>query len=593
MLRLVCSGLLATVGLFSWAAPESAAGEFAARWINQQPETIASEPAGEFLSWIKLLLVAVVFLIWVRLADWINRDSMKIGARTEMSPKAWNPITVSSFLIGFLVVLFVPIFYAGFSVYILSALTPFLVYFFVRLGKLRAEPDIRQQLKSKPGDAPPPPPLPQDEGAAIEFTPAGSNKKERQVNLIRARQAVGFPQLKNLIAETLTKRADQVLMDYSRDQVSCRFQVDGAWHPLPPMDRQLGDGILVGLKSLSGLNPAERRAKQQGRFSVKTDAEKANLEVLTQGVPTGERVQLKFVRKRKSVMTLGQLGMFPEMIEVLKGSLNKPGLAIISAPAGEGLTTSWQGALMTTDRMTRDCVAIVEEHETDTIVENIMIRRYDLQAGKKQFEATKATLLTQPHFVAVPTVEDGDMMDLLTYQVIANDRSILLRSPAKSAADALLILYSQAGNRDQFANAIKHVTGQRLIRRLCDQCRQEARVPPNTIQQLGGDPKKQATIFNQYQLPPPEQRVDAKGNPIEFPPCPTCSGIGYIGRIAVFELIEMNDQLRGLLRKSPSAEAIESAAQKAGKIPTIKQAYKLVLLGVTSLAEVQRVFKPK
>ena len=94
-------------------------------------------------------------------------------------------------------------------------------------------------------------------------------------------------------------------------------------------------------------------------------------------------------------------------------------------------------------------------------------------------------------------------------------------------------------------------------------------------------------------MPPPEQRVDAKGNPIEFPPCPTCSGIGYIGRIAVFELIEMNDQLRGLLRKSPSAEAIESAAQKSGKIPTIKQAYKLVLLGVTSLAEVQRVFKQK
>ena len=111
------------------------------------------------------------------------------------------------------------------------------------------------------------------------------------------------------------------------------------------------------------------------------------------------------------------------------------------------------------------------------------------------------------------------------------------------------------------------------------------------IQQLGGDPKSQATIYNPWKLPPPEQRVDEKGREIEFPPCETCGGIGFIGRIAVFEMITMDDQLRAFIRQNPKISAIEQAAVKLGKAPIANQAYKLVLLGVTSLAEAQRVLK--
>jgi len=112
------------------------------------------------------------------------------------------------------------------------------------------------------------------------------------------------------------------------------------------------------------------------------------------------------------------------------------------------------------------------------------------------------------------------------------------------------------------------------------------------IQKLGGNPKQQRTLFTQYKLPPPEQRIDEKGKPIEFPPCPTCGGLGYIGRIATFEVLQLDEQLRAVIRKQPQAAAIEAAAVKSGKLPLANQAYKLVLLGVTSLAEVQRIFNP-
>ena len=94
-----------------------------------------------------------------------------------------------------------------------------------------------------------------------------------------------------------------------------------------------------------------------------------------------------------------------------------------------------------------------------------------------------------------------------------------------------------------------------------------------------------------YRLPPPEQRVDEKGNPIEIPPCEFCGGLGFVGRIAVFEMIEVDDKIRNALRQNPKVGVIEKTAQQAGKKSLVNQAYHLVLLGVTSLAEVQRVFK--
>ena len=92
-------------------------------------------------------------------------------------------------------------------------------------------------------------------------------------------------------------------------------------------------------------------------------------------------------------------------------------------------------------------------------------------------------------------------------------------------------------------------------------------------------------------MPPPEQLVDEKGRPIEIPPCETCSAFSYIGRIALFEMIVVNDQIRSALLKNSSAEVIRKLATKTGNQPMLAGAYQLVLLGITSLAEVQRAMK--
>jgi len=266
------------------------------------------------------------------------------------------------------------------------------------------------------------------------------------------------------------------------------------------MDRQSGDAVLFSMKYLAGLDPADRRSKQAGRFALKSpEFGKRKIDVVTQGIPNGERVQLKLIGDAASQLPLKKLGMLPSMEKPFVEALNSPGVCIVSAPKGEGLTTAWQGLLLSADRLTKDCIGIVTKaNEEETAVENIVLKYHE---PTKQREAIVQALLTRPG---------------------SQDVSVWLRATAKSTAEALLRSMQNSKNPNQFAEAVRYVTNQRLARRLCDHCKQEIRVQPKLIQQLGGDPRKQTTIFQAFRLPPPEQRVDEKGQPIEFPTCQTC-----------------------------------------------------------------------
>ena len=558
----------------------------------KEDKKAAFKPAAGSLSYLKIGLIILFFLPWVRYVDSINRDTMEFGKKLQLEPEIWNPILVGSFLIGLLAVLFVPIFWAGFPFFVLAALAPPITYSFIRRNRVKSDDSIARAIQNSSGGEYAVEELPQDEGAEVSFSTGGADANEKQARLIRGRQSQEFPTLKNLIHDAQFKRTEQLLMDCGRDGARLRLLVDGVWHPSPPMEREMADGVVTSLKDLAGLNPADRRNQQSGSFEIKSEFGKSKLNIRTQGVSTGERVFINFAQAKKDILRLEELGMFPDMVEKVCESLNTPGLSIISAPAGHGLTSTWQGAIFSSDRLTRDCIGFYDSDETETDIENIVPKPYNSAAGESSYESLKKTLLSQPDAIIAPTVADSETMDLLVQEANEEERAVITRSQASAAAEAFLRIYAQSKDRNAFLTAAKMVTGQRLLRRLCSDCRIEVRVNPKMIQKLGGNPKKQGTLFNQFKLPPPEQRVDEKGQPIEFPPCPTCGGIGYIGRVAAFETLELNEQLKAFIRKQPQAAAIEAAAVKLGKTPLANQAYKLVLLGVTSLAEVQRVFNP-
>ncbi len=555
---------------------------------------LAARTAGGYLSLLKIGLVAITFFTWVYLADWVNQDSIRIGELTGLKPEVWNPLNLMLHLLGFFAAISIPIFWVGFPIYVLASLFPWALYRLLRRSGIKKDSTIKQKLNPDAGLQMEQ--LSQDIGAELDFTAAGADDTAKQANLIRARQSPGFIVVKDLLIDCLLKRADTMLIDYTQAQAAPKILVDGAWHPMPPMDREMGDSVLVSMKCLAGMNPADRRSRQSGRFALKSpDHGKRQLDIVSQGVQNGERVQVKFIGDAGDKLPLKRLGMLPGMQKLFIPALNEPGICIVSAPKGEGLTTAWQGMLLSADRLTRDCIGLVsKENEEETALENIVVRYYD-PAGKSnptQKAALDAALLTRPDSIAVPDVTSPEVMDTLTNGVESQDTSVWLQASAKSAVQALMQHFSNTKNPVRFAQAVRFVTNQRLARRLCGDCKQEIQVKPELIQQLGGDPRKQKTIFREFRLPPPEQRVDANGRPIEFPTCQTCGGLGHIGRIALFELLSVNDEVRKVLVDTRKPESVEAIAKQTGaKIPMASSAWKLVLLGVISLQEAQQSLK--
>jgi type II secretory ATPase GspE/PulE/Tfp pilus assembly ATPase PilB-like protein len=542
--------------------------------------------------WYKLLIVAVFYLLWVFLSDLMNQDLLRWGRQMQLDVNVWNMINVLCFALAGLLVLAVPIFWASLPVFILASFVPMLVYRTIRKGKVAEDDQLAFQVAG--GEAVyEEPVLAQDEGVLMEFTAAGESSEEQSSNLIRARQSAAFVPLKDLLVKAITSRADLVAFDFTRQAVAGKMFVDGTWHNLPHLDRPTGDAMLYSLKCLAGLNPADRRSQQTGKFSLKwlDMSLKASFELSSAGVPTGERVQLKALRTGGKDLSLVQLGMWPEMKDRLVEAMTQPGAVLISAPPRTGLTSTWRGALQACDRLTREYFALVPAGETETDVENIIVEKY---SPEKLGEIVRALWLRQPDVIAFPELlKHPKFVNEFLNEALEEQKSIFIRSQAESSIEALLSSLAKAPDKALFAKALNMVSGQRLVRRLCDTCKQPMNLRPEAITKLGGDPRAPQTIFNHFQLPPPEQRVDEKGQPIEIPPCPVCQGIGYIGRIAVYDLIQVDKGLRELLLKNPTSDKIEAYLQSRGQLSLLQQAYRLVLVGVTSIAEVQRVFAPK
>jgi len=585
-LRLVFCVAVAWVWALCVASPEAWAQS---SWPDY-PQVSAGDPhaidrgPGNYLAWYKLLGIAVVFLIWVCLADRVNRDAITWEDKTELPAQLWNPLVIGAFLVGFLAVITIPVFWIGAAVYVLAAFGMPLTYALLRRKRhttdstTEVEVEHVSRLQAE-----------QLASVRVQLRPSEGTDEQQQANLIRARQSNGFLPLALMIADMRHRRADLVLMDYTRDAVAVAMQVDGAWHNVMNFDRPTGDTVLESLKSLANLDPRERRQRQMGRFLALADKTATRMQVTTQGVPTGERVMIKALEDKTRPLSLGAMGMSPDIQARLIEATRNPGCIIVTAAPGQGLTALWRALLAGADRFTRDWIAVVDHDELDTDMENIELSRYDSRAGQHVSDNLRSLLLRQPDVLVVPKLGDPQSADTVLAHVINNDRTLLTRATAPSAVEGLAQVAAGVGKRTNLARALRFVVCQRLVRRLCPACKQPMPVSDESIRKLGGTPG--TVIYTHWQRPPPEELVDEKGKPIEPPICGECGGVGYKGRIGVFELLVADDQVRAAVVQDPRPETLLAAARRGGHVTLVRAAYNFVLSGVTSVAEIQRVFK--
>ncbi|MGD9720749.1 MAG: GspE/PulE family protein [Pirellulales bacterium] len=584
MLRwlLVVAGAAAVLAVdvpVAWAAEEGST------W----PDLQFTRGPGAYLSPWKIVACWLVFLLWVRSTDWINQDaqthSLKYGT--------WNPIAYGSFFVALLLFWILPWFAAGMVLLALAWAVPLGLYVRYRnnavggYDKVFTLQHIRRWLgkrlavigiKLEGADIDP-----RDMGPDVKLTAmGGADERTDSANLLLARQSAGWMPARELIDDALVQRSTHIMLDYSAQAVAVRYQIDGVWLDRAPLERVQGDPILEVFKGLAGLSIQERRKRQSGQFGLEHAKNKMTCTVTSQGTQTGERALLQFATKKVEFKSLDEIGMRQKMQEQLDEILSRPGVVVFSALPAGGLTTTMDMVISHSDRFVRNFVAVAEESSRDRDIENVTVTTYSSAAGESPAAVLPRMIRAYPDVIIVREVPDLETLSTLCDQVDA-ERMVMVGVRAREAVEALLRLLMLKITPAEFAASVTGVLNTRLIRKLCEQCKEAYPPSPEVLKQLGLPAGRVESLYRTPTVP-----IDPK-KPEKV--CEACNGVGYFGRTAIFELLTMDDSLRQVLATTPKLDALRLAARKVKHRTLQEEGVLLVARGITSIQELARALK--
>jgi len=339
--------------------------------------------------------------------------------------------------------------------------------------------------------------------------------------------------------------------------------------------------MLAVIKTLANLDIKQRSRKQSGRFGAKYEGKIHLCPVVSQGVATGERVVISFHGEKRAFHSYTDLGMRDALQKKWGEQMAlDQGLLILATLPGEGLTTITDVSLDETDRLMRDFAAIEDVNHREADIQNVNVTTYDASAGEAPATILPPLIRTYPSVYVV-----RDFVNLETAQLLLNEirdeRLVITNARSRDAIEALLRMLQMKVPAKEFATVVTAVLYQRLIRLLCSECKVAYAPTAEVLRKLGIPAGK---VEQLYRPPKPDELEK---------PCETCQGLGYVGRTGVFELLEVNDQMREILIKQPKIELLRKAARAAHHRSLQEEAIVLVAKGETSTAELMRILKTK
>lgn len=542
--------------------------------------------SGPFADGLKMLGVAVVFIIWLAFGQWIDRDTRYVKRNREQ----WNLIAIAACLIGLAAWLVLPLegplYVVGLLLFVLIAFGPVIAYIIYRNRLVAAEARVctPHHIAS----------------LVAQLTGGKREKKISAVERVRLSNSdgkvVGIPDededrlrfvaTQDLVSDALWRRASEVDVSLAGEKVRVAFRIDGMVTErkdlLDPGSAALATSYL---KQIAGLNVEERRRPQEGRISVIFPVGTKNrslIDVRTSGSNAGERLYMRVVTPEDH-LRLGGLGLSPQRQEQF-GSIIKEraGLVILSGPKQQGVTTTLYATLREHDAFLSNIHSL--ERRTLMGLENITQHTHDGQNPDLGFARQLQTIIRrEPDVIGVGDCPDHETAELSS-RAARNGKKIYLQIQSPDCFSALGKFIRLNENNKQAAEALLTVVNQRLVRKLCTVCR-EAYKPDESLLRKANLPVEKISHFYR---PPAQPELDKKGNPII---CGNCQGTGYFGRTGIFELLVLTAPMKEMIASGAKLELIKAEARKNKMLYLQEEGLLKVIEGITSMNEVLRVLK--
>ncbi len=374
----------------------------------------------------------------------------------------------------------------------------------------------------------------------------------------------------SIIERAITERASDIHLEPRENEMEVRMRIDGMMRHILTVPRDLQSSVISRIKIMSSLDIAERRIPQDGRFNVKVKDKDIDLRISTLPTVYGEKIVARLLDKSGNKLTKDVIGLVGADLEKYEHMLRcRSGVILIVGPTGSGKSTTMY--TMIDDLNTENVNLVTLEDPVEYNVDGVNQVQINEKTGMTFANGLRAILRQDPDIIAVGEIRDGETADIAMRSAITGH--VVLSTIHTNDAVGTIERLSDIGVEPYLiASAMRGVISQRLVRRICPNCKEAYEPSEEELMDLGVPVRSGLTFY--------------KGTG-----CANCFHTGYKGRIAVFEMLEIDSKLRAKISKRVDREEIDEYLRQPDSnfVSLRKNAMRLVLEGTTTSEEVMRV----
>ena len=364
--------------------------------------------------------------------------------------------------------------------------------------------------------------------------------------------------------------ASDIHFEPYEDETIVRIRMDGVLHDYTKIPNSLYQEVVSRIKVMAKLNVAEKRVPQDGKIRVRIGSKDYDIRVST--IPTlhGERVVLRLLEKTGSLLTLNELGLSERDVEKVKRLAQRPyGIVLVTGPTGAGKSTTLYAMLLHVKNPKKNIITI--EDPVEYQVKGISQIQVNPKVGLTFAAGLRSILRQDPDIIMVGEIRDPETAEVAV-QAALTGHLVLSTLHTNDAPSAITRLKDMGIEPFLIASSLEGVIAQRLVRKICEHCKEPYEPTREELRELG--------------LPESENFVFYRGRG-----CEHCLGTGYRGRTGIFEVLELDEELKKLINQTQDANEIRELARNKGFRTMLEDGIDKILGGITTSSEVLSVIK--
>ena len=378
--------------------------------------------------------------------------------------------------------------------------------------------------------------------------------------------------LQTLFEDAIQARSSDIHIEPDETVVRIRQRVDGVLQEQVMKEKRVNSALVLRLKLMAGLNISEKRLPQDGRFNIRVKGRSIDVRVSTMPVQHGESVVMRLLDQSQGTLNLDSTGMPPELLDRFRKLIKRPhGMILVTGPTGSGKTTTLYGAL--TELNKPEVKIVTAEDPVEYRLPRITQVQVNPKIGLEFAGVLRSALRQDPDIILVGEMRDHETVEI-GLRAAMTGHLVLSTLHTNDSISSAMRLIDMGAEPFLVASSLLGVVAQRLVRRVCDNCKEAY------------EPTEQELVWlRSFDLDP----LDIEAGFVQGRGCYQCSNTGYKGRLGVYEMLEMNEDMLDALRRKDVSDFTRSARKSELFRPLGQCAMDYALQGITSLHEVSRV----